>query len=340
MTKLAAQYAVGGRIVTAEQTTASTLAELLPIPSPFAQQVLPTPPQASEKVDLDKAVLQWLQSAEALQPDIVLLDYASRDVVKAQNEIIARLAASALMVAAAGNEGPGKQVEYPARMADVLAVGALTSDDTVADYSSLAPARGKPELHARGMLRGTPLESAITEPEAFGTSFAALLVTAAAALAWSINPARDHLWLRGVLLDSAKTIRLKRTSVRGLDIEKALTLARASAVLDPLGSGEVAYAELQGGVGFSAAVLDPVLQYLLDQNKIRVREDLGVRLYRAVEPSQPTAAPSPAATSPIPPSAPQPQPPSSQPLPPSPPRAKPKRASSRPRAGTNRPRGR
>jgi hypothetical protein len=340
MTKLAAHYAVGGRIVTSDQTTVSALAELLPIPSPLAQEVLPTPPPAGERFKVQETILQWLHSLEALKPDIVLLDYGFQKAVEAHNEIIARLASSALIVAAAGNEGEGSKVRYPARIPDVLAVGALTSDDRVADYSSLALASGKPELHALGNLRETPLESAITEPDAQGTTFSAILVAAAAALAWSINPARDRLWLREVLLDSSKTIYLNGTSVRGLDIEKALTLARASAVLDALGSGEVAYAELQGGVGFSAAVLDPVLQYLLDQNKIRFREDLGVRLYSPVEPSQRTTAPSPAAPSPIPPSASQPEPPSSQSLTPSPPRAKPKRASSRPRTGTNRSRGR
>jgi hypothetical protein len=319
MTKMAALYAVAGRVVTADQTTVSTLAELLPVPSPLAHEVGPTPPPAGAVED---AILQWLQSIEALQPDIVLLDYGLRKVVQEQNEVIGRLAANALMVASAGNDGPGRQVKYPSRMADVLAVGALMPDGTIAAYSSLDPPRGKPELHALGMLKDTPLASALTEPSAEGTTFSAILVTAAAALVWSINPARDHRWLRQVLLDSARPIDLKKppATIRALDITQALTLARASAVLDALGTAEVAYAELQGGVGFSAAVLDPVLRYLIDKNKISLREDLSVRLYRAIEPS--------------------PVPPPPAPTPPAPaPRAKPQRASPRGRARARRTKG-
>lgn len=275
MTKLAAHYAVGGRVVTADQTTASTLAELLPILSPFSQQGYASPSD----------ILQWLQALEALQPDIILLDYGYPDLVKEQSEIIKRLAANSLMVAAAGNEGAGHQVRFPARMSEVLAVGALASDEKVADYSSLDPSRRKPEIHALAKLQDSPLGSALTHPDREGTSFSALFVAAAAALVWSINPARDRLWVRHTLLDSARTIRLGKSSasIRALDVDQALTLARASAVLDLIGNGEVPFAELQGSVGFSAAVLDPVLKYLIDQDKIRVREDVGVRLYRAVK---------------------------------------------------------
>lgn len=330
MTKLAAYYAVGGRVVTSDQTTASTLAELLPIPSPFADEVLAN---SRTKDESQRVILEWLQSIEALQPDIVLLDYGSDDVDKEENTILARLAANALMVAAAGNEGVGNQIMFPARMADVLAVGALTPKGMIAEYSSLDLESAKPELHALETLLNTPLGSALKEPNIKGTSLSALLVAAAAALVWSINPARDHLWLRQLLLDSARTIQLKGSpaSVRELNIEQALVLARASAVLDALGVEEVDYPDLLGRVGFSAAALDSVLEYLADQNKIRVREDLGVRVYRAVELSE-----APAATSPTPSSLQQLQ--ASSKKPPPAPHAKSKRKSSRRRAGNNRPR--
>jgi hypothetical protein len=181
------------------------------------------------------------------------------------------------------------------------------------------------------MLQDSPLGSALTIPAAEATTFSALLVAAAAALAWSINPGRDQLWLRQVLLDSASTIHLEGSSasLRGLNIEQALNLARASAVIDALGDKELAYHQLQGGVGFSTEVLDPVLRYLLDQNSISAREDLGVRLYRVAESSQATAGPAQLATSPIPLSVPQSQAPS--PRPSSAPYAKPRRRSNRPR---------
>jgi hypothetical protein len=82
-------------------------------------------------------------------------------------------------------------------------------------------------------------------------------------------------------------------------------------------------------------VLDAVLRYLIDHGKIHTREDLGVRLYRAVQPSQATIGPAPAAMGPVSPPPPQPQSPSPQA--PSPPRAYVKPAAGRARRRTNRP---
>lgn len=272
MTKLAAQYGVGGRVVTSDQAVASSLAELLPTPSPFGTGGTAT----------EDAVLMWLLSAEAWEPDIVLLDYSAGTISTVQKKVIKRLATRALIVASVGNQGPGRPVGYPACMSTVLAVGALSEEGRLAEYSSLA--RGKPELHALTKLVATPLATALTgATNVDGTSFSALLVTAVAALAWSIHPASDRLWVRQVLLDAATTIANQRggTSVRALNIEQTLLRARASAVLDALGTGEIAYAELQGGVGLAAAVLDPALLFLVNEKKIDVREERGIRLYRA-----------------------------------------------------------
>jgi len=283
MTTLAAQYAVGGRVVTSSLASASTLAELLPIDSPFAGT-----PEAESKKDIRQRILEWLRSAEALRPDIVLLDYGGERTDTEQDAIITRLGRTALIVAAAGNNGVVKQVSHPARLANVLAVGALAADGNRTEYSSLDADGGKPELHAACTLRDTPLGSALIDPAMEGTSASALLVAAAAALAWSINPGRGRIWLRQLLLDSATTIPLTKpaTTILGLDIARALTAARARAVLDALGTSEAAYPDLQGAVGLSATVLDAVLHYLLEEKEIRVREDRGVRLYRATRPPQ------------------------------------------------------
>lgn len=277
MTSMAAQYGVGGRVVTSEAAAPSSLAELLPIASPFSSD------QPVGTFD----ILKWLVQVESLQPDIVLLDYGSSETDSPQTKIIERLASNSLMIAAAGNEGPKGNVSFPARLKEVLAVGALESPDTVATYSSLNVRSGKPELHALGQLADTPLAAALTDPEAKGTSFAALQVVAAAALTWSTNPAGDRLWVRDLLLKSARSIRLNKrrpTIVRGLDITNALILARGSVVLGAIGATEVTYAQLQGRVGFAESVLDPVIKQLQQDGRIRTREQAGVRRYQLVNP--------------------------------------------------------
>ena len=124
MTSLAAQYAVGGRVVTGEQT-ASTFAELLPISSPFNEEGLAP----------DRTVVRWLQDLEGRVPDIVLLDYGAENALKEERNIIPRLASDALLIAAAGNDGHGRPDSYP----DALTTFSRSARSLVATKSPPTP---------------------------------------------------------------------------------------------------------------------------------------------------------------------------------------------------------
>jgi subtilisin family serine protease len=267
-TQFAAQHGVGGRIVTSQQSVFSSIAELLPIDAPNFNR------DSRDGVEAD--LLRWFRKAMSLQPDVVVLDYGADRVLRGQGPVIEGLAASALMIAPAGNGGPSKQVHYPARLRNVLAVGALADDDTRADYSSIDRLKLKPELHALGKLDDTALASALTEKNLQGTSFSALRVAAAAALVWSQHPTSDRLKVREMLIDSARSL---SDGIRALDIRKALQMARSEAALDAIRRNALTYPELHASLGLSAAALEPLMDELVKEKKVSVRHDSGVVRY-------------------------------------------------------------
>jgi subtilisin family serine protease len=154
------------------------------------------------------------------------------------DELRALQLSGALVVAAAGNEGisPGRAT-FPASQPHVLAVAALDRPTHVADVSTravfvdlAAPALGL------GVVASSELSpDAETTRTPVGTSFAAPLVTGAAALVWSKHPT----WTAGQVSDALR--RSARPLGRGrpnpaagwgrLDVARALQ-ARPS--LDPL----------------------------------------------------------------------------------------------------------
>jgi subtilisin family serine protease len=277
MTQLAALYSVGGRAITTQQSAVSRLAELLPIGSLFGKGV-----EASWE-----EVSNWLLDIKDQQPDIVLMDFGADDSDPKTEAIIKQLAESSFLIAAAGNSGAGQPLAYPARLPQVFAVGALETPDQVADYSSLPKSGDKPELHALGSLRNSPLRVALNsdlpEGQQKGTSHAALQVTAAAALVWSTYPGGDVEWLRNTLLSTATevTVKGRKSPIRTLNIEGALEEARKKVVTDALTSTELTFAELQGAVGLPAAVLDRLLEKLEKvEKRIISREDAGSIVYR------------------------------------------------------------
>jgi len=224
---------------------------------------------------------QILKEIEAQQPDIVLMDFGSDQIAAATKDLIERISRMTLVIAAAGNLGRGSQVVYPARLKGVLAVGALDPAGSVARYSSLPKSGNKPELHAPESLRDSPLSVVLGEAkDSQGTSFAALRVTAAAALVWSINPSGDLQWVRDTLLNTAVSRKVKgrSTVVRTLDIQGALDEARTRVVVEALGSAEMAFSELQGAVGLATSVLDRLIESMGD--RLIKREQAGAILYR------------------------------------------------------------
>jgi hypothetical protein len=93
-----------------------------------------------------------------------------------------------VLVAASGNSGPGSPAAYPAAYAEVIAVGATTSSDTIAGYSSTG---SHIELTAPGGSSSDGVLS-LASRDGFtgmiGTSFASPMVAAAAALYLAEHP--------------------------------------------------------------------------------------------------------------------------------------------------------
>jgi subtilisin family serine protease len=109
-----------------------------------------------------------------------------------------------LVVAAAGNEGDeGNRLGYPATLPHVLTVGATDVSDGGASFSSRS---AWVDLAAPGA--DMPLASALSGPytEGSGTSFAAPLVSGAAAWLWTVRPELDAGQVFEILRKSARDI--------------------------------------------------------------------------------------------------------------------------------------
>lgn len=127
--------------------------------------------------------------------------------------IASAVAADVLIVAASGNNGG--PVAYPANHPDVLAVGAVGADGTITNYSSRGPevdlvAPGGnlgQDLNSDGKPDGILSESFDDKGWAYfwadGTSFAAPIVTAAAAMVMEHNPGAPAASIRAALESTA-----------------------------------------------------------------------------------------------------------------------------------------
>jgi subtilisin family serine protease len=109
-----------------------------------------------------------------------------------------------LVVAAAGNSGDnGNPLEYPAAVPHVLTVGATGRDDRAAGFSSRS---GYLDIAAPGV--DIPVASALRGPYTVysGTSFAAPLVSGAAAWVWTLRPELDAGQVTEILKRSARDV--------------------------------------------------------------------------------------------------------------------------------------
>jgi subtilisin family serine protease len=136
-----------------------------------------------------------------------------------------------LVVAAAGNDGQrGNPPEFPADYPHVLTIGASNEEDGPAPFSTISPAL---DLAAPGinMPGAVPMAQNPTGyvPDLDGTSFAAPLVTAAAAWVWTVRPDLDVTQLFEIMRASARDVGtpgFDSTAGYGiLDIPAALALA-------------------------------------------------------------------------------------------------------------------
>jgi subtilisin family serine protease len=141
-----------------------------------------------------------------------------------------------LVVGAAGNDGDdGSPLGYPASLPHVLTVGATGRDDASATFSSRSrfvdlAAPGQDIQVATALGKGFQSSS--------GTSFAAPLVSGAAAWVWTARPELDATQLFEVMRRSARDVdapgRDDATGFGILDVTSALTYpAPASDPLEP-----------------------------------------------------------------------------------------------------------
>lgn len=107
-----------------------------------------------------------------------------------------------LLVASTGNT-PGAAIGYPAAWPEVMAIGATDSQDNLAVFTTTGP---ELDMVAPGTSIYTTVDLA-TNPNGYafenGTSFAAPMTAAVAALVWGINPSLSAAEVRAILEQSA-----------------------------------------------------------------------------------------------------------------------------------------
>lgn len=251
VTRLGAENSVGGRLLAPGSDPAAGLAMMLPIKSPFGLK----------GTTRRESMAHWLRVVSAMQPDIVLLDYGSEDQNQEDRDLLEALSQSALLIAAAGNKPLG--VGYPARNPSVLAVGALTVDGELADYSEMAPEIAKPELLALGDLSETPFAPSLSRASV-GTSFSALVAVAAATLVWATHPAADASWVRQVLIDTATPFEGSRV----IQLEAALDRAREDRLLHVLDGGPLSLLEIVASMGWPQTLARDALDRLIQREAV------------------------------------------------------------------------
>jgi subtilisin family serine protease len=170
-------------------------------------------------------VVEGLDRALRCEPDIVYLDFATpalqpdRGTPSPDQVLLGALlrgprATRALFLAAAGNENADAP-SWPAAEAAVLGVAATRAPDELAEFSS----RGV-ELAAPGVdllsLAGT-VDDQLQLEERSGTSLAAGVTTAVAALAFSAEASVDGVGLRALLVQTGRPLPA-HSSIAALDV--------------------------------------------------------------------------------------------------------------------------
>ncbi|MFD4537779.1 S8 family serine peptidase [Kitasatospora sp. NPDC058397] len=123
------------------------------------------------------------------------------DVAKLNRILAAARAKGVLVVAAVGNEAQsGNPVEYPGALPNVVGVGAVDRDGTVTAESEQGP-------QVALVAPGIDMIAACTAPSGYckghGTSDATALVSASAALVWSVHPDWTANQILRVLINTA-----------------------------------------------------------------------------------------------------------------------------------------
>jgi hypothetical protein len=182
-----------------------------------------------------------LAAARAHGPGVVNLSLGGTDRLAIEEYAILRTFGSgSLIVAAAGNDRfAGSPPAYPASFPHVLTVGATEENDLSASFSSLSTHM---DLAAPGQDMPVAVPS-LWEPapgspyDSFdGTSFAAPLVSGAAAAIWTLRPTLTNTQLFEVMRRSARPVGSARAWNRSMGygvLDVAAALARKAPAPDP-----------------------------------------------------------------------------------------------------------
>jgi hypothetical protein len=263
MTALATDHRLGGLVLDpARAGERSSIAELLPLPSPFEERGMAS----------DADILSWMNQVLEHDPNVLLLDFGSTGASGAWRDACRKAAARGVLVIAAGGNSGDTGPLYPAWYPEVLAVGALDPEGGPTVWSTWDPAERKPELFAPQDLTWTRHADFVPEGRK-GTSYSALGAMAAALLVWSVDRSLKAQQVRRVLLGSARLRRTARgghwVEFRALDVSAALSRVRTDLVLAALGRGPASQRELLTATGLARDVTLPILESLLKQGRLR-----------------------------------------------------------------------
>lgn len=169
----------------------------------YPQAVLQTYDAAPRGQLLTSEIVAGIEAAAERSRGVINLSLGSRDRDPVlERAVYFAVARGSLVVAASGNEREtGSPAEYPSALPHVLSVGATVPGDEVAPFSNASPAL---DLVAPGQ------DLPVAVPEGFsratGTSFAAPLVSGAAAWVWTMRPELDASQLFEVMRRSARDL--------------------------------------------------------------------------------------------------------------------------------------
>jgi subtilisin family serine protease len=156
----------------------------------------------------DPTAIAGILTAAQHCPGVINLSFGgSVDDLQLHDAILQAYDAGCLVVAAAGNDGlQGSPTTYPADWPHVFTVAASDRNNAIAPFSTSSPAN---DITAPGVgiIGAVPLSH---DPSGYvtgdGTSFAAPIVSAAAAWIWTLRPTLTVGQLAGVLRESATDI--------------------------------------------------------------------------------------------------------------------------------------
>jgi len=178
---------------------------------------------------LDLSAAQGIVTAAAHCPAVINLSFGGASFDQAlEDSVVYAQHRGCLIVAAAGNGGlSGSPPVYPAGYTHVLTVGATDQNDQVAMFSTSGTGI---DLTAPGvsMAGSVPLshDPSGTSTGLAGTSFAAPIVSAAAAWIWTLRPTLDASQIFALLRGTARDI-----AASGFDLQSGFGIVNIPAAL-------------------------------------------------------------------------------------------------------------